>query len=201
MEKLNLIPILKNHIGKKFYSVITGDVELFSIDGGGIRLITKDKCFLNLDKYGYASEDGDCCLFPSKTNRDWGVWDETNNLRMNESYPKTWSDHMKVDGSKNETGDGIKFKYFPETDFDTQDVNKHIESVKALFKVLVLIDKYYGGIPDVGDKGCSINHMSGDDFIIELNTNSIVRFKNTDLAGDFMSYHENMELLKTVFDV
>lgn len=75
--KINLVEILKDApSGTKLYSLVCGEVEfekisqkdkqfpivVRSVSGGYRSFYTSDAKF---------SPDGECCLFPSKENRDW----------------------------------------------------------------------------------------------------------------------------------
>ena len=79
-EPLDLTKILKGCEGQTFYCTIYGDVilnrildnrecpiEVSSINTGSFTSITKEGFYLN-------SEFGECILFPSKENRDWGTF-------------------------------------------------------------------------------------------------------------------------------
>ena len=79
-EPLDLTKILKGCEGQTFYCTILGEVtldrildnrecpiEVSSINTGSFTSITKEGFYLN-------SEFGECILFPSKENRDWGTF-------------------------------------------------------------------------------------------------------------------------------
>ena len=79
-EPLDLTKILKGCEGQTFYCTILGEVtldiildnrkcpiEVSSVNTGSFTSITKEGFYLN-------SEFGECILFPSKENRDWGTF-------------------------------------------------------------------------------------------------------------------------------
>lgn len=198
MDKLNLVPILRNHIGEKFYSLISGEVELDTVSSSRnlIRFITKDKMFFNLDIYGCAYSDGECLIFPSKTMRNWEVWDSDNNKRIDGS-PKTWKEHLEKNGI-GEKGDGLSFRMFPNSDYDPRDVEPQMEISKTTFKIMTLIDNYYGGYPYDMD-GYSVVLLDNEKFTLSRDIFSHVAFKTRELANEFMTHHENLELVRKYY--
>lgn len=99
-ENLNLVEILKDcPKGTKLYSPLAGVVELKNIDysaeypinvfcnnGIGVLSFTKDGLF-----YSDAT-DGECMLWPSKENRDWGKF----KVKKPKFDPKTLQPFDKV---------------------------------------------------------------------------------------------------------
>lgn len=84
MKNLNLVPILKNHIGETFYCTILGNVKLvninededvYQIEIGPINNPTYVECLTKEGK-AYTNEESECILFPSKHNRDWSTFDK-----------------------------------------------------------------------------------------------------------------------------
>lgn len=78
-ENLNLVEILKDcPSGTKLYSMIYGEVELVNVLQNNvtypIEIRHKNKNIHNLTKDGrmFVDYDGECTLFPSKDQRDWG---------------------------------------------------------------------------------------------------------------------------------
>lgn len=76
-ENIDLTKILKNcPKGTKLYSTIFGDVEFCYIDESDaypIKLNVEGECDGSVSANGkhYVDFDGECCLFPSKEQRDW----------------------------------------------------------------------------------------------------------------------------------
>ena len=79
-ENLNLVEILKGcRIGTKLYSPIYGDVELVNVLQGKdvkypIRVKLNEYASESFAEDGRLNEEfsGECMLFPSKEQRDWG---------------------------------------------------------------------------------------------------------------------------------
>ena len=82
-KELNLVELLKNEIGKEFYSPVVGEVVL--------EKITKDGCIFRRRKEGVTirlskngkfpmgefGEGPECLIFPSKGQRDWSLFKPT----------------------------------------------------------------------------------------------------------------------------
>ena len=76
-DSLDLTKILKNcQAGHKFYSPIYGDVEfLMLLDSGKTRFQCYDSgvCYnLVVKSDGKLHDNGECLVFPSREQRDWG---------------------------------------------------------------------------------------------------------------------------------
>lgn len=71
-KELNLVEILKDClVGTKLYSLVYGEEKLESVVPGSLYPIKTFKHSYTLDgKLFY--NDGDCVLFPSENQRDWG---------------------------------------------------------------------------------------------------------------------------------
>ena len=84
MENLNLVPILKNHIGETFYCTVLGYVKLVNINEDEdvyqieIGPINNPNYIEYLTKEGkaYTEKESECILFPSKSNRDWNTFNK-----------------------------------------------------------------------------------------------------------------------------
>ena len=95
-ENLNLVEILKGcPRGTKFYSSVFGEVELVEIKKGylqpiGLRCLDGDWVYIGVDGRLFPSYDGECTLFPSRTQRDWSkferFWDKP---KVEKFDPKT----------------------------------------------------------------------------------------------------------------
>lgn len=78
-ENLNLVEILKDcPKGTKLYSMVHGEVRFISADEEidypiGVRLSDKTEELFTSDGRLYDDyKDGECILFPSRWQRDWG---------------------------------------------------------------------------------------------------------------------------------
>jgi hypothetical protein len=76
--------IFKNH---QFYLTTYGVcfVNRFDFEENLIKVVTKDKIVITLDKFGRLHENGECILFPTNTERDWQKF-LTTNLTFNLSF-------------------------------------------------------------------------------------------------------------------
>lgn len=96
MEQIDLIPILKDHIGETFYSTVYGEVRLEKIEYKDekypfiFRAIRDDgeKTINRTTSYGLLINNnvGECTLFPSKTERNWKKWDKEHNKREEHKF-------------------------------------------------------------------------------------------------------------------
>ena len=85
-KNLNLVEILKGcPEGIKFYSSVFGEVELVEIKKGylqpiALRCLGGDMVYIGVDGRLFPSYDGECILFPSRTQRSWSkferFWDK-----------------------------------------------------------------------------------------------------------------------------
>ena len=73
---INIVEILKNMpIGTKLYSTICGECIIKKIyEGLGFDVISKDGTTYNFSYDGRFNLNGECCIFPSKENRDWNTF-------------------------------------------------------------------------------------------------------------------------------
>lgn len=205
---MNLCEILKGHEGEAFYSPCYGYIILKAI---------KPHCYFSLffydnnSKYKFtkhgkisANNNADCVLFPSKEQRDWNKWVEEQKPKV----PKTWNDSLfnsnsivyelsYIDNDKNHilTSTGIS------------PIEK---SAIALLKIRQLIEVGYGG------------NVTNDEWVNDIKENNLwsvyfdyydnkfypiftaghfthVAFHTKEQAEEFLSYPENIQLLKDYF--
>lgn len=73
MEKINLVELLKDcPKGMELYSPLCGECRVLNIyDGLGFDVICGDDTVYNFSYDGRYNIMGECCIFPSKENRDW----------------------------------------------------------------------------------------------------------------------------------
>ena len=127
-EKINLIEILKDcPEGTKLYSPIYGDVELVKViqaDEYPIQIKLDNNSTDEFTKDGRIFEDynGECMLFPSREQRDWGKF-KPKKPKQPKFDPKTLQAFDKVLARDTDTGywqcdffefakkDGAKFPY------------------------------------------------------------------------------------------
>ena len=72
---VNIVEIVnKLPIGTKLYSTICGECTIKKIyEGLGFDVISKDGTTYNFSYDGRFDLNGECCIFPSKENRDWNT--------------------------------------------------------------------------------------------------------------------------------
>ena len=73
---VNILEIVNNlPIGTKLYSTICGECTIKKIyEGLGFDVISKDGTTYNFSYDGRFNLNGECCIFPSKENRDWNTF-------------------------------------------------------------------------------------------------------------------------------
>ena len=73
---VNIVEIVnKLPIGTKLYSTICGECTIKKIyEGLGFDVISKDGTTYNFSYDGRFNLNGECCIFPSKENRDWNTF-------------------------------------------------------------------------------------------------------------------------------
>ncbi len=205
-ENINLCELLKGHEGKKFYTSIHGNVILMGINRAYDRPIITNH--IDLYPNGKFNENGECLLFPSKDQRDWNKWAEEQKPKV----PKTWSELIQ----KNQPCSSVILGYRKKEDKSVGDDswtynNTLIEkSALALLKIHQLIEVGYGGnitnkewndsniekfiiVPT--EKGFKVDHR------FKLRAFRHVAFHTAEQANEFLSYPENIQLLKRFYNV
>ena len=206
-ENINLCEILKGHEGETFYSPCYGYITLE---------IIKPNCYFSLFFVGNNSEykftkhgkistsnDAECILFPSKDQRDWNKWFEEQKPKV----PKTWSDYIIV--NKDNFDKGI-YDYCVDVSGSNNNGwtrrNTSIEkSALALLKIYQLIETGYGG--NISSEEWNNNEWkftyqytkTGIDIISTCISKYIIAFHTKEQAEEFLSYPENIQLLKDYF--
>lgn len=201
---MNLCEILKGHEGEAFYSPCYGYIILKAI---------KPHCYFSLffydnkSKYKFtkhgkisANNNADCVLFPSKEQQDWNKWVEEQKSKKS----KTWSELVEQEKA-----------HFYEANLC--DCNELIDeyspiekSALALLKIHQLIEVGYGG------------NVTNDEWVNDIKENNLwsvyfdyydnefypiftaghfthVAFHTKEQAEEFLSYPENIQLLKDYF--
>lgn len=206
-ENINLCEILKGHEGETFYSPCYGYITLE---------IIKPNCYFSLFFIGNNSEykftkhgkistsnDAECVLFPSKDQRDWNKWIEEQKPKV----PKTWLDYIIV--NKDNFDKGI-YDYCVDVSGNNNNGwtrrNTSIEkSALAFLKIYQLIETGYEGNIKFLPPCYYIEYDCANKpkFIVkEDNSYSIkqsIAFVSKQQAEEFLSYPENIQLLKDYF--
>lgn len=201
-ENINLCEILKGHEGETFYSPIAGNIILKQVSNNSNfenPLIFKDAnntlvtfkangCYVSIFK------NAEPVLFPSKNQRDWNKWLEEQEHKV----PKTWSDYINSNlYSPNSIINEINKYYLIDNSIE--------KSALALIKIHQLIEAGYGGNTDKNKGFYSISYDILDKKFIVRNYqgiiygNFIISFHNKNQAEEFLSYPENVQLLKDYF--
>lgn len=97
-KKLNLCEILKDcPKGARLYSPIIGECKLDHITDNLVFVEYMSSRYTTFYKDGRFSDgyDGECCLFPSKDNRDWSTW-KNPKPKVKRFDPKTLKPFDKV---------------------------------------------------------------------------------------------------------
>ena len=201
-ENINLSEILKGHEDETFYSPTFGNCKLRFISDVLYFEGINSKLSFNVDVDGTYCKDGEICIFPSKEQRDWNKWVEEQNYKV----PKTWSQYIKTNtirpyaALRNTKGYNIPV--------DDSPIEK---SALALLKIHQLIEVSYGGnvINDEWiDRDITKYFISfSNDNIIGIEKTilseefSHIAFHTKEQAEEFLSYPENIELLKDYFTI
>lgn len=200
--------IFNKNKDKIFYNPLLGDVYV-SLDSFGPRKYhMKSARYTGLEGPISAEGrdmDGNLAIFPSKKQRDWNKWLE----EQKPKGPKTWSQYIKNNtirpyaALRNTKGYNIPV--------DDSPIEK---SALALLKIHQLIEVGYGGYPTKEDYD-KANHeklwtvriykTDDNDFIFGASPLDGECFKNNiafhtiEQTNEFISYPENIQLLKDYF--
>lgn len=206
-ENINLCEILKGHEGEAFYSPCYGYIILKAI---------KPSCYFSLffydnnSKYKFtkhgkisANNNADCVLFPSKEQQDWNKWIEENKPKHKPKIPKTLSDTLF-----NSSFIVYELSYI-DNDKDyvltSTGISPIERSALALLKIHQLIEVGYGG--NISSEEWNNNKWkftyqytkTGIDIISTRISKYIIAFHTKEQAEEFLSYPENIQLLKDYF--
>lgn len=190
-KDINLAEMLKNHIGETFYSTSHGNIVLAQIENPiiGYPLVfyfgDNNMYHLTVSKKGAISDYGECVIFPSKEQRDWNKWYKDSK----KGY--YWDEYCKINALD------------PEIDLvqNNNNISSCISvSAIALYKILTLINHYYGGLNQYDNSYTIVYNNYYNKFRIE---NTIYRlpinFSSKENAEKFLSNEENIKLLKEYF--
>lgn len=193
-ENINLCEILKGHEGEIVYSSCYGYIELTKI---GNCILYFDNTF-KTNSQGKINDRGECVIFPSKDQRDWNKWIEEQKPKV----PKTWSELYNSSDCTI-----YNLSKIDNVGCVIDIIGKPIEkSSLALLKIHQLIEVGYGGNNiDKTKEFYSISYDTQDKkFIVRkyegiIYDNFITSFHTHKQAEEFISYPENIQLLKDYF--
>ncbi len=195
-ENINLCEFLEGHEGETFYSPICGEIRFIEINLANINPIVTNR--FNLRNNGKWDNSGEIMIFPSKDQRDWNKWAE----EQKHNFPKTWSELITADIVKytkavtcntyNDYGEII------DDSITGQDTSVE-KSALALLKIHQLIEAGYGGnvIEDVYS-AWTIDPHSFNPVINKFGYRHLL-FHSKEQAKEFLSYPENIQLLKDFY--
>lgn len=208
-ENINLCELLKGHKGETFYSSVFGKVILKEIGIGRMPITFH----YGVSTYWFSKEgkmcdeeDAECVLFPSKEHRDWNKWAEEQKPKV----PKTWSELIQ----KNRPCSNVTLGYRRKEDKSVGDDswtcnNTPIEkSALALLKIHQLIEVGYGGNITNEEWNDSIIEKFiiypikdgfGIDHRFKLRAFRHIAFHTKEQAKEFLSYPENVQLIKDFY--
>lgn len=211
-KNTNLCEILKGHEGETFYCSYYGEeVELVNVNYI-ITLRRKTDCPFDVYGDGSIYPGGEILLFPSKNQRDWSKWVKEQKLKT----PKTWNELTKTNNFHIYRVEHCCMnEYYLTTDGRTS-IEK---SALALLKIHQLIEVSYGGNVTNEEWGSKDSHP----VVFTLNTHTLsfmavmpywsslngkcdfkcrkelIAFHTKEQAEEFLSYEENIQLLKDYF--
>lgn len=204
MENKTILDIIKETKLDKVY------VSLKACYGNIIKAVNPTYIDVNIDnmififnKDGSYFSNGECMIFPSKEERDWNKWYEN---WKKEHTPKTWNelypseDIFIINQKFNKCGS------FNAITAPTITMSPKEKSAIAYLKILYLIDKCYGGLISREDW----NNPNVNKYCIEctdyqsvihhyIATINNIAFYSRKLAEEFLSYSENVQLIKDYY--
>lgn len=211
-ENINLCKILKGHEGETFYSPIFGDLTLFAINFQILEFTSIENDTVAIESSGkFYNKADEIAVFPSKDQRDWNKWLEEQKPKVS----KTWGDLEEL-GKITECGASIAWVlnscWYESVRGDTP-----IEiSALALLKIHQLIEVGYGGnvtdkewrntdiqkwyfVPNTIYSPDEGNNMWEVVYTQMYLNKRIFAFHTKEQAEEFLSYPENIQLLKDYF--
>lgn len=200
--------IFNKNKDKIFYNPLLGDVYVSRDSFGPRKYHMKSTRYSGLE--GPISEegtdmDGNLAIFPSKKQRDWNKWLEDQKPKA----PKTWSQYIKTNTIRPYAA--LRYTKGYAIPVDDTPIEK---SALALLKIHQLIEVGYGGYPTKEDYDKAnyeklwtvrIYKTDDNDFIFGASPLDGECFKNNiafhtiEQTNEFISYPENIQLLKDYF--
>lgn len=203
-ENINFCEILKGHEGETFYSPAFGNIKLNCIADVIYFESINGKVSFDIYPNGTYCSDGELIIFPSKDQRDWNKWIEEQNLKV----PKTWNE-LVLSRKAHTCGCGIGIvEVVYDSSYDCYSESSIEKSALALLKIHQLIEVGYGGniTNDEWDNCYYTKHSikyynNSKKFKIILTSycRSNIAFHTQEQAEEFLTYSENIELLKDYF--
>lgn len=198
-KNINLCQILKGHEGETFWSDVFGLLVLIEIhEEEFIRCRWSNTTVVNFYPDGSKIKGERCTLFPSKDQRDWNKWIEEQNSKV----PKTWSELSTNHKSKCAFCEISERQIGDYYEKSGSCGNSAIErSALALLKIHQLIEIGYGG--NITDEENYYDDWTIDSYsFIPVKNDFGVRhicFHTKEQAYEFLSYPENIQLLRDYF--
>lgn len=203
-ENINLCEILKGHEGETFYSPLIGNITLNKIReeyAYPLMFISRGLPYHFTSDGKYNIDHVECLLFPSKEQRDWNKWIKEHKPKV----PKTWSELTKnvkpiLYAEISHINDG-NYVSVSEDCGDTP-IEK---SALALLKIHQLIEVGYGGnvTNDYFKNYVTFSIMCNSDGSFKVyacaSKSAHIHFHTKEQAEEFLSYPENVQLLKDYF--
>lgn len=200
---LNLCEILTGYQGELFYCTLTSDmVKLIKLTKDHVVIApvnltenTDIPALIYLNKFGELYNNGECVIYPTKLLRDWVSW-----RIVNPNKSMTVSNIIRND--RKEDKDFINYIKEMKPKFSTQ---VYLQKSYAYTAITYLISKSYTDynssssaifyiIWSIDDKCPKIKYAKNLRFI-----SSPIIFNSYEAADQFISYNENVELLKLFF--
>ena len=192
---MDLTEILKGHEGEAFYCALTGgDATLLNVYESAIEFRRGELGPpITLASNGGFVISGECQVFPTEDQRDWVRWDKENNHKR---IPKTWDEYLTCYEEDDDE---------PTLWFGADIVRDNVgDACIALFKIYQLIEVGYGGnVSEISYHTAGItpelNIEIAEEFDEDFRLFKPFIFKNSQLAKEFLSYPENIQLLKDFY--
>lgn len=125
-EELNLCELLKGCEGMVFYSTIYGNVTITKVLSECIHFKANDSAKDTIDSLGKLMHEhpGECTLFPSRENRDWATFFNSNKIKEGTPIMTKWNSaaFWKLE---NYTKDNKSDFIVPVSDFDFTDFDSN----------------------------------------------------------------------------
>lgn len=213
-ENINLCTILKGHEGKTFYSPRYGHLILDALSNEILYFTSPNfNSIIDVLPNGQLVEQSKISMvneievFPSNIQRDWGKWDKENN-----NSPKTWAECCE---------DARVEQIAVTTDVIFDDNDKMIDnsdavakegvnlslakSALAYLKISQIIEHGYGGVVEeisyhTAGITSNLNIVICEEFDEDFRLLKPLIFQNSQLANEFLSYEENKQLVKELYN-